>query len=193
MVTYRSSPGTGTERPLTADSTEPKEITMTDPFADDLFGQPVRGGGAKPEDMEGKLVLFKPTVLGKGPKYQAPGETVDRITADVVIFEEDGTETEISDAYFSQAGLLPPLKNALKPGNKPFVLGRVIKFPSKSSQKKGIETPEQMNEALAEWLRKGGKGEKPQFSWSIAEFSEEDAQRARLYLAKNDQFAASGN
>jgi hypothetical protein len=81
-------------------------------------------------------------VLGKGPKYQAPGETVDRITADVVIFEDDGTETEISDAYFSQAGLLPPLKNALKPGNKPFVLGRVIKYPSKSSQKKGIETPE---------------------------------------------------
>lgn len=163
---------------------------MTDPFkAGDLFGQPIRGGGGgRPEDLEGKLVLFMPTVLGKGPKYQSPGETVDRITSDIVVFHEDGTEEEFSDIYYSQAGLLPPLKNALKQGNLPYVLGWVRKYPSKSSIAKGWDTPEKIQAALDDWLKKGGKGEKPQFAWSIGEFSEEDANRARAYLAKRDQF-----
>lgn len=165
---------------------------MTEPT--DLFMQPTRGGGVKPEDMEGKLVLFHPTVLGKGPKYKSPGETVDRITADVVVFAEDGSVAEeVSDAYFSQAGLLPPLKACLKPGALPYVLGRIGKYPAKEWQDKGFDTPEKIEAALAEWLKKGGKGEKPQFSWSIFPFTDDDAAIARRYLASKDPFAASAS
>jgi hypothetical protein len=49
---------------------------MTDPFADDLFGQPVRGGGAKPEDMEGKLVSLQANRARQGS--EVPGARRDR-------------------------------------------------------------------------------------------------------------------
>jgi hypothetical protein len=167
-----------------------KGSTMTDPSG--LFGQPIRSTGAKLEDMEGHLVLFRPTKLDKGPKYQAPGEFVDRITADVVVFNTDGSVAEEhSDSYFSQAGLMGPLKNAMKEGNSPYVLGWVRKYPSKASVNKGIDTPEKLEAALQDWLKKGGKGEKPQFAWSLADHTPEDVVVATAYIQSKSPVAAN--
>lgn len=162
---------------------------------DDLFSVPVRGGGgAKLEDLEGRLVLFMPTELGRGPKYQSPGETVPRITTDVVVFDDEKDDVEeFSDVYYSQATIVNVLKNALKPGNRPYVLGRIVKFPSKTSQAQGIDTPEKLTAATEAWLKKGGKGDRPGFAWSVAEFSENDAAKARKFIASRDQFANSAS
>jgi len=162
-------------------------MTETTP---DLFAAPT-GGGAYPkmDELEGRLVLLNPSKIETVPGYQGKG-TQERATADCTVFEDDGSFETYDDMYFSQAGIVPSLRKALKPGNKPFVLGRVQMFPSKSTKEKGIDTPEKLQTALSEWARKGGKGDKPQFAWGLAEFSEQDAAHARAYLASLDAFAA---
>lgn len=162
--------------------------TITDTM--DLFAAPTSGGAyPKMDELEGKLILCRPSKIETVTGYQGKG-TQERATADVTVFEEDGTYETFDDMYLSQAGIVPSLRKALKPGNKPFVLGRVQMFPSKSTKEKGIDTSEKLQTALSEWARKGGKGDKPQFAWGLAEFTEADAAHARAYLTSLDAFAA---
>jgi len=166
---------------------------MTNPTdtADDLFGQPTRGAFPKLEELEGRLVLVKPSKVDVVPGYRNVG-TQERITADVVILDDPSGEVETyDDMYLSQKGLVPMLKKCLKPGTRhPFVLGRVEMAPTKDYAD-AAEKAGGIKALLEEWAKKGGKGEKPQFFWNLAEFSPEDAQKARAYLAATDQFAAS--
>lgn len=160
---------------------------------DDPFRQPTRSAFPKMDDLEGSLVLIKPSLVETVPGYQGKG-MVDRVTADVAVFGPEGIE-EYEDMYLSQAGLVPSCKQALKPGAKPFVLGVVTMVPSKNAREKGYDTPEKIKAAVTEWAKKGGKGEKPQFAWGLAEYSDDQAQRAREYIVSKqtatDPFAAA--
>jgi hypothetical protein len=166
--------------------------------ARDLFGSG-GGGGAFPkiDEFEHKLVILKPSALDIVPKYRGkPGETQERITADVVVFAEDGSvEETIDDMYFSQVGIVNPCKKALKPNAKPMVLGVVSKVPSK--QTKGmtppLDTPEKVYEGLETWrkaMAAGKKAEEPKFAWGLLDFSEEQGAFAMAYLQASSPLAS---
>lgn len=167
---------------------------MTDPR--DIFGSG-GGGGSYPKvaDLEGKLVLLKPSKIEVIPKPERfnpqPGETQERATADCTVFEDDGTWETYDNMYFSQTGLVNPCKKALKPGAKPFVLGRVGKVPSKPGKLEGFDTTEKIEKALKEHYRTNGKAPKPSYAWGLNEFSEADGQLALKYLASIGGFAAA--
>ncbi len=158
--------------------------------SDDLFGRPTRGAYPKLEELDGKLVLIQPSKVETVPGYKNVG-TTERITADVTVIDEDdpASSETISDMYLSQRGLVPMLKRCLKPGNKPFVLGRVAMSPTKD-YKDDAEKAGGMAALLESWAKKGGKGEKPQFFWDLTDFTDEEANAARAWLASVDQFAA---
>lgn len=165
---------------------------MTDPFA-----QPSAGGFPKVEDMEGKLLLIVPEkierVRNRFAKDTDPDPMQDRATADVTVFEDDGTWETHDSMYLSQAVLLAACRSALKPGNPPMILARLVKLATKATREalKIDDTPEAFAAARADWLRKGGKGTEPKHVWVLAPHSEDDAIVARKYLATKDPFATA--
>jgi hypothetical protein len=166
---------------------EPGRETMTDT---DLFEQ-ARSGGSYPkvEDLEGKLVLVRPS---KTEEVDGKFGKQDRVTADVTVFEDDGSAETYSDMYLSQRGMVPSLKRALNGQAKPFILGRVAMVPVKDTKGldgKPITDTETLKTALSEWARKGGRGEKPRFAWVFGPFEEGDADKARAFLASKDPFS----
>lgn len=168
---------------------------MTDPF-----DQPRSGAYPKIEDLEGQLVLIRPSVVENVPNKFRKKDTdpshVERATADVTVFGPDGIE-EYSDMFLSQTVFITACRQALKPGSKPFVLGVILKVATKDTREKMKigETPEDFAAAHEEWLRKGGKGTQPRHVWILGQFSEEQAQAAREHieskLRATDPFAAS--
>lgn len=170
-------------------------MASNDPFSGSV------GGGSYPkvEELEGLLVLIRPTKLEQVPdrfSKATPKPLKDRITADVIVFQEDGSTETFEDMYLSQAGLVPTCKKVLKANNpnKPFALGRIGMGPSKDTAAKGIDTQEKLKAAIAEWVSRGGKGDKPSFWWGLMPLTEEDANQARpvalALLAEGDPFAA---
>jgi hypothetical protein len=162
----------------------------------DLFRSGTGGGGKYPklEELEGKLILIKPELIEQVPKPAQfggkPGEMQDRLTADVVVFEDDGSYEEFDEMFLSQAGIVGAAKKCLKPGGKPFMLGRVSKVPSKIGKDQGFDTTEKIEAGLAEWLKKGGKGPKPNFAWGLNDFDENtDLPMAMAYVNANSPFA----
>jgi hypothetical protein len=168
-------------------------------MSDDLFGQPTRSAYPKVEDLEGMLLLIKPIRIEVVPnRFDRDGTkpTVERATADVVVFGPEGYE-EYGDMYLSQAVLLSACKNGLKPGAKPFVLGRLVKVATKETQEKlKIDnSPEAFATARQAWIAKGGKGTEPKHVWVLDSFTDEDAGRARAYVTEKakatDPFATA--
>jgi len=164
---------------------------------DDPFGRPTRSAFPKIEELEGRLVLIKPSKVEYKVKGKYGEQT--RVTADVVVLDDpDEGVVEHDDMYLSQKGLTGMLESCLKPGRKPFVLGRVQMTPTKeyaeAAEKAGDgDGSKGIGIMLKEYFQKGGKGEKPQFFWDLADFTDEDANRARNYLASNDQFATAAS
>lgn len=163
---------------------------MTDPTDGDLFGRPTRGAFPKLEELEGRLVLIQPSKCETVPGYKNVG-TQERITADVVVLDGEGAPERFDDMYLSQKGLVPMLKRCLKPGAAhPFVLGRV----EMAATKDYVDAAEKaggIKKLLEEWARKGAKGEKPQFFWNLADFTDAEADLARAYIRSTDQFASA--
>jgi hypothetical protein len=165
-------------------------MTATD---EDLFARPSSGTFPKVEELDGKLLLIKPTAVETvRNRFDKDGSkpTVERATADVTVFEDDGTEETFTDMYLSQIVLLNACKAALKPGRKPMVLGRLVRVPTKDTitSLKIDDTPEAYSAAREKWLKAGGKGAEPRGVWVLHDFSDEDASRARAFLAKSDPF-----
>jgi len=178
-----------------------------DPFAGttteaDPFDQP-SGGGQFPkfEELEGSLVLIRPRLIQTVPdRFHRPkaGETQrtqERATCDVTVFAEDGSHRSYRGMYMSQAAIVGQLQDILDAGNpnKPFILGVVGQLPNKDSKDKGILTREDLKTAHAEWVRKGGKGDKPGFFWGLDPFTADQAAVARpvalAMLNKTNPFA----
>lgn len=162
---------------------------MTDPNID-LFEQARSGGNfPKVEDLEGKLVLVKPS---KTERVNGKFGEQDRVTADVTVFDDDGNGETYPDMYLSQRGMVPSLHRALRGDAKPFILGRVAMVPVKDTKGldgKPITETDALKKALEEWARKGGRGEKPRFAWIFGPFEDGDADKARAYLASKDPFS----
>ena len=165
--------------------------------ASDLFGSGGGGSFPKLEDFEHKLILLKPTkneIVPKPTRFGGkPGETQERITADVVVFEEDGSYEVVDDMYFSQVGIVNPCKRALKTGAKPFVLGRVSKVPSKQTKDLGMDTVEKVYAGIEEWREAISKNKKgvpePKFAWGLLDFTDEDVAKAMAYVNAHSPFA----
>ncbi len=165
---------------------------MTSTEINDPFGAAKSGGTyPKADELVGKLIMLTPSKVETIPDRFNPGSTTERATADTVVFEDDGTTEKFSDMYWSQGVVVGALKNALKPGEKPMVLGRLVKVATKATREalKIEDTPEAFEAARADWLKKGGRGTEPKHVWLLAKFSDEDASRARAYLAESSPFA----
>lgn len=170
------------------------DTTTADPFAagaaevTDPFNSPTSGGGfPKLEDLEGSLVLIRPRAVVKvADRFHRPqnGEAQrmkDRATCDVTVFSAEGGHQTFRGMYISQAGLLPQLQQILDDAdpNKPFVLGVVGMLPNKEAKAAGILTREDLKAALAAWVKRGGKGDKPGYFWALDAFTPEQANMAR--------------
>ena len=93
---------------------------------DDIFGSARGGGGSFPkvEELNGKLVLLRPTFHEMVPKPASfggkPGDMQPRLTADCTVFPDgDGEPETYNDMYFGQVGIVNAGKKELKPGGKP--------------------------------------------------------------------------
>lgn len=162
------------------------------PADDDLFGRPTRSAFPKLEELEGRLLLIHPTKIEHGIKSKYGEQS--RVTADIAVLDDpDEGVREIDKMYLSQKGMVGMLETCLKPGKKPFVLGRLVKSPASdyadAAEKAGDgDATAGINKLLEDWLRKGGKGEKPAFFWNLADFTDHEANMARRYLSELDQF-----
>lgn len=172
---------------------------MTDPR--DIFGSG-GGGGTFPkiDELNGKLVLLTPSKAEEVAKPAdfggKPGETQTRVTADVVVFADDGSVAEEhEDMYFSQVGIVNPCKRALKPGAKRFVLGRIARVPSKIGKQQAgkYDSTEKIEEGLKKHFASNGKSEKPNFSWGLVDYTDAEAAHAMAYLAKNGPLASASS
>lgn len=168
-------------------------------MTEDPFGRPTGGNYPRPEDLEGELIMLRPTKVEMVQnRFDRDGSKplVERAEADTVVFGPDGYE-EYPDMFWSQAVFVTACKQALKSGAKPFILGRLQKVATKDTQEKLKigNTPVEFATARQGWLAKGGKGTEPKHVWVFGEYSDEDAQRARDYIkgkAKaTDPFAAA--
>lgn len=181
--------------------------TTADPFAADAatpadpFGDPNAGGAfPKLEDLEGTLVLIRPKAIQMvADRYHkpAPGETQrqkKRATADVTVFT-GGAHTTYRNMYISQVGLVGELERILDDANpnRPFVLGVVGMLPNKAAKDNGIDTREKLKAAIAAWVAKGGKGDKPGYFWGLDAATEDQKALARpvalAMLNKSNPFA----
>lgn len=139
-------------------------MSDSDPFGgstatdtDDPFGQPSRSGNfPKLPELFGKLLIIKPSkfeMVSKPERFGGkPGEQVERMTADVVVFTGDQVD-EYDSMYLSQAGLVGAAKRNFKAG-KP-TLGTVHIYPSKLSSDKFPGGREQIesNPAMVAWIK----------------------------------------
>lgn len=180
--------------------------TAADPFAagatSDPFGDPNAGGVfPKLEDLENRLILVRPKAIQMvADRYHkpAPGETQrqkKRATADVTVFGEDGGHTTYRNMYISQVGLVGELERILDDANpnRPFVLGVVGMLPNKAAKDNGIDTREKLKAAIAAWVAKGGKGDKPGYFWGLDAATDDQKNLARpvalAMLNKSNPFA----
>jgi hypothetical protein len=168
---------------------------MTTP--EDLFGSGSGGGKfPKVEELEGKLVLLKPYVIEQVPKPKdfggKPGEMKDRLTADCIVFnDEDGSYEVYEEMYFSQSSFVSAGRKHLKPGAKPFIIGRIGKVPSKIGKEQGFDTPEKIEAGLAEHFRTKGKAPKPNFAWGMNDVSRDEMLMAFKYVLDTSPMAAA--
>lgn len=179
---------------------------MTDPFqsasgavatatpAGDPFAQPASSSFPKIDQMDGRLLLIRPTkieTVAKPEKFGGkPGETQERITADLIVL--DGGELmgeeaphRYTDMFISQQSLVGVLKGALN--KRTSTLGRLFKFPVKADLGT-YPTRQALAEAIAAWrveIAAGRNATEPRFTWKLEEFTPADADVAREYLKSN--------
>lgn len=153
--------------------------------AGDPFGQPSTGGGSYPRVYElfGELVLIKPIKIETVPSKHNEGQMVDRLTADTVVLTGEFAGEEYDGMHWYQAPIAGAGKTAMKQG-VPAILGRVLRFPTAQDKKSGTySTKEDVEAALANW-----KVGQPniRFAWALEQFTEEDANIARAYIASKE-------
>lgn len=114
---------------------------------------------------------------------------VEEVTALWVAFGPKDHD-EVEGAKFKGATLVRQAKQALKDPDHPWVLGVLVKVPTKETKERlKIEyTPEAFAEARAAWLRDGApSGQEPKHAWTLMEFDEKQAERAGKYVKAWDK------
>jgi hypothetical protein len=148
----------------------------------DPFGQPT-GGGTYPKvaDLFDALVLLTPIKIDAVPDKFAnvPGKMVDQLTADLVILDGPRAGEEYDSMWFNQQPIVKAAQAALRKG-VPSILGRVHRYP-RNDDKGKYPDREALETALASW--RPGSGPAPSYAWALSPFDENDAQKARAYLA----------
>lgn len=158
---------------------------MTNPFdnpfagndvdGDDPFGDPIRTSSfPKIPELWGKLIMVEPIKIESVPKPASfggkPGETQERLTADVTVIELDGTGTEYPDMFISQTGIVRPAKMYLR-DRKP-MLGTVHFYPTRDSKdqfpdRESIENDPEMKRWL-QLVQKNPKAKAPYgYAWGM--------------------------
>lgn len=165
---------------------QPNGAPSIDPS--DPFGQPAGGGGSfpKPAELFGELLLITPLAVESVPDTYAknkPGEPIqmkDRLTADTVVLTGERAGEEFDAMWWSQGPVVKAGQAALRKGVKA-ILGRLYRFPINEDKKAGKYTTRQdLEMALASW--KPGMPN-VRIAWALEQFTAEDAQIARAYLA----------
>lgn len=163
------------------ENTTPESVEDDDPFSDPGSAS----GYPSLKQLKGRVVIIVPKVLQRGlPNTLNPGQTRDRLTADVHVLtgddltsriDDDDNETpfdepmvvpfKCEDMYLSGAKLINETKAKLPQGEKPagMVIGVLTKLPP---------------------LKAGQKG-----AWSLAQATPEQKAIGRKYLANVDPFA----
>ena len=154
--------------------------------ADDPFGDPGSSSTYPSlKQLKGRTLIVRPTKLEKGlPNPLQPGQTRDRMTADVVVLDgdpiterldDDDNATpfdeplappfKLEDMYLSGAKMIAECKGKLPAGEKPagMVIGELTKLPPQKPGQKG--------------------------AWSLKAASEAQKALGRKYLANVDPFA----
>ena len=138
------------------------------------------------DDLDGRILVIQPTKLEKDlPNMLKPGETRDRITADVTVIDPDNPEKSktYDDMYLSQGWLLGQLKGLVPV--KGLLLGVLRKHRSKLTPE-GFNTPDEIDKMITDWVAAGARGNKPSFAWKMADPSAADhALAMRWYRAKS--------
>lgn len=171
-----------------ADGTAPTP-PVTAP-AGDPFNQPGGGGDyLKPANLRGALLLISPVKIEQVPAYRDnSGKMVDRLSADTVVLTGEHAGTEFDAMYWSQKPIIKAAAKAMR-DNVPSILGTLQRVPIGEDKKSGkYSTPEGIDyaafEAAMEAWRKGDP--EIEYAWVLVNFTEDDAQIARDYLAKKN-------
>lgn len=163
------------------ENTVPAEGAEDDPFSDPGSAS----GYPSLKQLKGRVLIVVPKVLERGlPNTLNPGQTRDRLTADVHVLtgddiafrlDDDDNETpfdepltvpfKLEDMYLSGAKLINETKAKLPSGDKPagMVIGQLTKLPPQKAGQKG--------------------------AWSLAQATPEQKAIGRKYLADVDPFA----
>lgn len=169
--------------------------TPVDPFAaaaEDPFGQPSSGGGArpKPADLIGALIMLTPVKVEQQPKYRGkPGETQDRLTADTVVLAGAGDwdGQSFDEMWWTNSPIVKAGQSALRKGQK-MILGTLRRFPINEDVKAGTFAQgdwKALEAALETWAKNPMGSDKPSFAIALDQYTDEDAAKARDYLKKN--------
>lgn len=147
----------------------------------------------------GRLVIMRPLQIDIVPKFEAksPDETQERATIDLVVldgeplYNESQGEEPLPAIYkgmwINQSAVIGQLKGSLSLTKRQPVLGRLYRFPRKDALEK-YPTRHAIEEGLARHYSSNGREPKPQFSWRLERYSDEDMNIAMRWLQSNPDF-----
>lgn len=138
------------------------------------------------DDLNGRLLVIQPSKLETGlpNPLGKPGDTRDRITADVTVIDTDSPEKSVThrDMYLSQGSLIGQTKNLIE--TRGMLLGVLRRHRAKNTPE-GFNTPDEVDKMITDWVAGGARGSKPMFAWKLADFSEaEKASALTWYRSK---------
>ena len=157
---------------------------VEDPFG--MKPSDIKSDFPKMEDFDGRLLVIQPTKLERDlpNKLGKPGDTQDRITADVTAIDLDSPtkSATVADMYISQAGMVGQLKGLVQ--TRGMLLGVLRKHRAKNTPE-GYNTPDEIDKMLADWVAGGARGSKPMFAWKLSDPTpEQHAKALEWYRSK---------
>lgn len=129
------------------------------------------------EDLDRKLIVVQPTKLEIVKDQFNKDKEKDRVTADVTVIDPDNPKKSVThrDMYISQGAMVGQIRGLIE--TRGMLLGTVRRHPAKNSPDvtpvtaTPVVDPDSTDLLLQEWLQAGAKGQKPSFSWKLADFT----------------------
>lgn len=142
------------------------------------------------DELDGQLLVIQPTKLEKVAKPAQfggkPGETQDRITADVTVINRanPAASTTHKDMFLSQGALVGQLKGFIE--TRGLLLGTLRRHRAKGTPE-GYNTPDEVDAMIQQWVAAGARGNKPQFAWKLADWTDADKDAAMAWYTSKTQ------